>query len=68
MLYDPAHKVLCIQWVDKKVVHFMSTLNILGLVDVQRRKGAEVILLFVDKTLRVYQKLMDAVDRDDQYR
>ena len=60
--------MLVIQWVDNKVVGCTSTLNISGLEEVQRRKGADKITLFVEKALRAYQRFMDAVDRGDQYR
>ena len=66
--HDPVHKVLVIQWIDNKVVGRTSTLNISGLEEVQQRKGADIITLFVEKALHAYQRFMDAVDRGDQYR
>ena len=59
---------MVIQWIDNKVVKCTSTLEILGLVPVKRRKGSGILDLTVEAALRAYQEFMDGVDRGDQYR
>ena len=68
VLYDKVNKILVTQWVDSKVVSCTSTLNVSGLVDVKRRSGSTILNLLVERSLKLYQEGMDAVDRGDQYR
>ena len=37
--YDARNKLLCIQWMDNKIVSLTSSLETSGLVPVQRRSG-----------------------------
>ncbi len=66
--YDSRNKIMCIQWMDNRVVSLTSSLQISGEVEVTRRSGSEVLHLSVDKALKAYQENMDGVDCNDQYR
>jgi hypothetical protein len=66
--YDAVNKLLCLQWLDNKVVNLTSSLQVSGLVDVTRRSGFQILNLQCEKSLKQYQDGMDAVDRTDQYR
>ena len=65
--YDSTNKVLCIQWLDNKVVSLTLTLQVSGLTPVVQRSGSNVLNLSVKKALKLFQEGMDAVDRNDQY-
>ena len=66
--YDKVNKMIAGQWNDNKVVSFISTIPEFGIVDVQRRKGRELLNLKVPKPLKSYQENMGGVDRGDQIR
>ena len=68
MKYDKVNKELAIQWNDNKVVSFITTVTDFELVDVQRRKGRDILNLKVPKPLKMYQENMGGVDRGDQIR
>jgi hypothetical protein len=63
--YDKQNKILCIQWMDNKVVSLTSSLEISGDVPVKRRSN--VLSLVVYKSLQAYQEGMDGVDPSNQY-
>ena len=44
-LCDKTNKLLAIQWVDNKVINCISSLEDVGLVPVQRRKGSVMLNL-----------------------
>jgi hypothetical protein len=66
--YDPVNKLVCLQWLDNKVVNLTSSQQVSGLVDIKRRSGSQLLNLQCEKALKQYQEGMDAVDRSDQYR
>ena len=66
--YDPVNKLVCLQWLDNKVVNLNSSLQVSGLVDIKRRSGSQLLNMQCEKALKQYQEGMDAVDRSDQYR
>ena len=66
--YDNVNKIMCIQWIDNRVVSLTSSLQISGEVEVTRRSRSEALRLSVDKALKAYQENMDGVDRNNQYR
>ena len=66
MKYENAKKVLCIQWMDHKVILLTTTLVVLGQTNVNQRNGANILSLSVEKA-KAYQEGMGRVDRSDQY-
>ena len=67
--YDPINKILFGQWNDNKVVSFISTLGISGLVTIQRRVGPEKIDYQIKESLKRYTRdnfigSVDNVDKD----
>ncbi len=66
--YDATNQILCLQWMDNKIVSLTSSLQISGKVTVTRRSGLNLLHLPAEKALKAYQDGMDGVDRSDQYR
>ena len=65
--YDAHNKIMCIQWVDNKVVSCLSTLQLSGEYVCSCRSGSNILHLSIPKALKTYQQGMGAVDRCDQY-
>lgn len=61
-------KLLEIQWVDSKVVQFVSAVGISGLTKVKRRHGAELLEISCPNVIREYVDNMRGVDVGDQIR
>ena len=68
VLYDHVNRFLVSQWVDNEVVSCTFTLELSGLVPVERRSGSSILHLMVERSLKNYQEGMGGVDRGDQYR
>lgn len=66
--YDPINKVLFGQWNDNKVVSFISTLGVSGLVTVQRRVGRDKVDFQIEEALKRYthDNFMGGVDNVDK--
>jgi hypothetical protein len=66
--YDPINKVLFGQWNDNKVVSFISTLGVSGLVTVQRRVGRDKVDFQIEEALKRYTRdnFMGGVDNVDK--
>ena len=50
--YDPFHKVLFGQWNANKVVLFISTLGVSGLVPIKRRVGRDFVEFQLEEALK----------------
>ena len=69
MKFDPDKKVLFGQWNDNKVVSFISTLGVSGLVTIQRRVGRDKVDFQIEEALKRYTRDnfigdVDNVDKD----
>ena len=53
---DPVNKVLFGQWNDNKVISFISTPGVSGLVTIQHHVGANLIDLMIEKALKCYTR------------
>jgi hypothetical protein len=66
--YDPYHKVLFGQWNNNKVVSFISTLGVSGLVPIKRRVGKDFVEFQIEEALKRYtwDNFMGGVDNIDK--
>ena len=68
VIHDAVNGVVCGQWVDSKVVSFVSTIEDTGHSVVQRQIGSKKKELNCPNPLICYQKAMGSVDKGDQMR
>ena len=68
--YDPINKVLFRQWNDNKVISFISTLGVSGLVTVQRRVRRDNVDFQIEEALKRYTRdnFMGGVDTIDKHK
>jgi hypothetical protein len=67
--YDFTNKVQCVQWVDSKVVNFVSSLSTNWVVgEVKRQVGSVKKTVRCPNVIRRYQQNMFGVDKGDQLR
>ena len=68
VIHDLVNGILCGQWVDSKVVSFVSSLEDTGHGVVKRQVGSRKKELNCPNPLIVYQQNMGSVDKGDQMR
>ena len=68
MVYDKQNRVVCGEWLDSKVVRFVSSLNVAKIGQVQRQLGANKVSITCPEVLKKYQEDMGSIDRNDQMR
>ena len=68
LIHDTENGVICGQWVDSKVVNFVSSYEDIGYGTVNRQIGSKKIEFNCPNILKMYQQTMGAIDRGDQMR
>lgn len=68
MKYDDQTRVLCVQWLDSKVVNVVSTLNNCSVGSVSRQVGSNRLTFQCPRVMMKYQQDMGSIDRSDQMR
>ena len=68
LIHDSVNGILCGQWIDSKVVSFVSSLEDTGHGVVKRQVGSRKKELNCPNPLIVYQQNMGSVDKGDQMR
>lgn len=68
MLADDVNRLLAVQWIDSRVVNFVTTLNNTGVGKVTRQVGSNKLVIPCPNAAIKYQETMFGVDKGDQFR
>ena len=68
LAYDKQNRLVCGEWLDSKLVRFVSTLNNATIGNVRRQLGSEKTTITCPEVLKKYQEDMGSIDRNDQMR
>ena len=68
MVADKTNEIICMQWMDSKVVSLVTTTNITTVGTVKRQVGSNAVEFRCPDALIQYQRTMFGVDKGDQFR
>ena len=68
MFYDKENRLIVGQWLDSKMVKFVSTLNNSKIIQVERQVGSSKKTISCPAVVKKYQEDMGSIDKNDQMR